>query len=216
MRRRIYWNLKKAIGLNNKSTTDWYDKNKFNKILSTIDSNKFNHKNKIGKFKFNNINNLVNNIKNNTISEADAKKKINKLNEIKKAEIKGKCLINGQKMLLNLFDDLVETIFNNNKIVKEDNNKIVKEDNIKIVKEDNNSTVKEDDNKIVKEDNNKIVKENNKIVKEDNSKIVKEDNNANDNDDDNDGNDDNDDDDTAVKEIIILKRSMKQNHFKTK
>ena len=151
---------------------------------------------------------MVNNIKNNTISEADAKKKINKLNEIKKAEIKGKCLINGQKMLLNLFDDLVETIFNNNKIVKEDN--------IKIVKEDNNSTVKEDDNKIVKEDNNKIVKENNKIVNEDNNKIVKEDNNGNDNDDDNDGNDDNDDDGTAVKEIIILKRSMKQNHFKTK
>ena len=80
MRRRIYWNLKKAIGLNNKRTTDWYVKNKFNKILSTIDSNKFNHKNKIGKFKFNNINYLVNNIKNNTISEADAKKKINKLN----------------------------------------------------------------------------------------------------------------------------------------
>ena len=33
---------------------------------------------------------LINNIKNNTISEADTKKKINKLNEIKKAEIKRK------------------------------------------------------------------------------------------------------------------------------
>ena len=44
-----------------KSTTDWYDKNKFNKVLTTIDCNKFNHKNKIGKFKFNDINNLINN-----------------------------------------------------------------------------------------------------------------------------------------------------------
>ena len=83
---------------NDESTTDWYDKNKFNKILTTIDSNKFNHKNKIGKLKFNDINNLVNNIKNNTISEAHAKqKKLNVLNEIKKTDIKNKRLINGQK-----------------------------------------------------------------------------------------------------------------------
>ena len=54
------------------------------KILTTIDNNNFNHKNKIGKLKFNDINNLINNIKNNTISEADTKKKINELKEIKK------------------------------------------------------------------------------------------------------------------------------------
>ena len=82
--------LKETFGLNNKSRTNWYDKNKFNKILTTIDNNNFNHKNKIGKFKFNDINNLINNIKNNTISEADTKKKINKLNEIKNLETKGK------------------------------------------------------------------------------------------------------------------------------
>ena len=70
----------------NKSTTDWYDKNKFKKILTAIDSNGFNHKNKIGKLRFNDINNLVNNIRNNTISAADAKKKINELNQIKKVE----------------------------------------------------------------------------------------------------------------------------------
>ena len=57
-------------------------KNKFNKILITIDSNNFNHKNKIGKLKFKDINNLINHIKSNTISEADTKKKINELNEI--------------------------------------------------------------------------------------------------------------------------------------
>ena len=52
------------------NTKDWYDTNKFKIILTTIDSNNFNHKNKIGKLKFNDINNLINNIKNNTISEA--------------------------------------------------------------------------------------------------------------------------------------------------
>ena len=82
--------LKEAICLNNKSTTDWYDKDKFNKILTTIDSNNFNHKIKIGKFRFNGINNLINNIKNNTISEADTKKKINELNEIKAELMDGK------------------------------------------------------------------------------------------------------------------------------
>ena len=59
----------------------------------------------------------------NTINEALAKQKLNALNEIKKAEIKNKCLINGQKELLNLFNDLIEAIFNNNNIiVSEDNN----------------------------------------------------------------------------------------------
>ena len=79
------------------NTTDWYDTNKFNLIRTTIDSNNFNYKNKIGKLKFNDINSLINNIKNKTISEADARTKLNALNEIKKTEIKGKRLINGQK-----------------------------------------------------------------------------------------------------------------------
>ena len=33
------------------NTADWYDKNKFKKILAIVNSNKFNHKNKIGKLK---------------------------------------------------------------------------------------------------------------------------------------------------------------------
>ena len=70
-------------------------------------------KNKIGKFKFNDINDLINNIKNNTISEADTKKKINELNKIKNVETKGKRLIKNQEKLLSLFDDL-KTIFNSN------------------------------------------------------------------------------------------------------
>ena len=157
--------LKEATGLNNKSTTNWYDKNKFNEILTTIDSNNFNHKNNIGKLKFNDINNLINNIKNNTISEADTKKKINKLNEIKNVETKGKRLIDSQKILLKLFDDLVAAILNNNS------------------------------NKIVNDDKNKIVnKDNNKIVNEDNNKIVNKDNNINDNDNDNENDNESDDD----------------------
>ena len=56
---------------NDDNTIIWYDKNKFNGILSTINSNNFSHKNKIGKFKFNDTNDLINNIKNNTISESD-------------------------------------------------------------------------------------------------------------------------------------------------
>ena len=65
---------------------------------------------------------MINNIKNNTISETDTKKKINELNEIKKAEIKDKRLINGQKMLLNLFDDLVEAILINSNDSNNNNN----------------------------------------------------------------------------------------------
>ena len=56
---------------------------------------------------------MINSIKGNTISEANAKKKINELNEIKKVEIKGKRLIESQKKLLSLFDDL-KTIFDEN------------------------------------------------------------------------------------------------------
>ena len=94
----------------NSNITSWYDTDKFNKILATIDNNNFNHKNKIGKLKFNDINDLINSIKGNTISEADTKKKINELNEIKKVETNGKRLIESQKKLLSLFDDL-KTIF---------------------------------------------------------------------------------------------------------
>ena len=42
---------------------------------------------------------MINSIKNNTISEADAKNKINELNEIKKVEISGKRLIENRKKI---------------------------------------------------------------------------------------------------------------------
>ena len=67
------------------------DKNKFKEILTIIDSNKFGHKNKIGDFKYIDIKDLVNNIKDNAISETDAKKRLNTLNKIKihKQNVKG-------------------------------------------------------------------------------------------------------------------------------
>ena len=139
------------------NTTDWYDKNKFNEILTTIDSNKFNHKNKIGKLKFNGINNLINNIKNNTISEALAKQKLDALNEIKKAEIKNKRLISSQKKLLNLFDDLLEAIFNNKSISNIDDNVSVNESVNKSVNESMNESVNES-NTVSKNENESVDK----------------------------------------------------------
>ena len=80
-------------------------------MLAIIDSNKFNYKNKIGEFKYIDIKDLVNNIRNNTISEISAKKGLNTLNKIKNAEmIKYKRRTPKQKELLNLFNDLLDTI----------------------------------------------------------------------------------------------------------
>ena len=104
------------------NTTDWFDESKFKKILDIVASNQFNHKNKIGEFKYNEIKGLINNIKNNTISEIHAKKKLNTLNETKKAELKKyKICTPTQKELLNLFDDLLKTILNDNDNDNNDN-----------------------------------------------------------------------------------------------
>ena len=89
---------------------NWLGKNKFKEILTIIDINKFGHKNKIGDFKNIDIKDLVNNIKDNTISEIDAKKRLNTLNKIKNSEIKYKRLIPGQKEILNLFNNLSDII----------------------------------------------------------------------------------------------------------
>ena len=56
-------------------------------MFAIIDSNKYNHKNKIGEFNYIGIKGLVNEIRNNTVSEMPAKKGLNTLNEIKNAEI---------------------------------------------------------------------------------------------------------------------------------
>ena len=90
---------------------NWFGRNKFKQILAIIDSNRFNYKNKIGEFKYIGIKDLVNNIRNNTISEISAKKGLNTLNKIKNAEmIKYKRHTPKQKELLNLFNDLLNTM----------------------------------------------------------------------------------------------------------
>ena len=70
---------------------------------------------------------MVNNIKNNTISEIFPKKGLNTLNEIKNAKIiKNKKRTPGQKELLNLFNDLSDTILIDKKLKlesQEDKNK---------------------------------------------------------------------------------------------
>ena len=90
---------------------NWIDKNKFKEILAFIDSNEFNYKNKTGEFKYIDIKDLVNNIKNNTVSETDVKKVLNELNEIKNVEIiKYKKCTPGHKNILNLFNNLSDII----------------------------------------------------------------------------------------------------------
>ena len=66
---------------------NWIDKNKFKEILAIIDSKEFSHRNKIGEFQYVKIKDLVNNIKNNTISKISAKKGLNTLNKLKNAGI---------------------------------------------------------------------------------------------------------------------------------
>ena len=97
-------------------------------MLAINDSNKLNYKNKIGKFKYIDIKNLLNNIRNNTISEIPIKKGLNILNEIKNAEIiTMKRYSYKQKELLNLFNNLLHTI-STNKTLKS------KSQNINVIK----------------------------------------------------------------------------------
>ena len=68
---------------------------------------------------------MVNNIQNNTISEIDAKKYLNKLNEIKNVEIiKYKKHTPGHKKLLNLFDDLSDIILTDKTLESQENEKV--------------------------------------------------------------------------------------------
>ena len=92
---------------------------------------------------------LVNNIKDNTISQTDAKKRLNTLNKIKNSEIKHKRLIPGQKELLNLFNDLSDIILTDKTLMSsKDENKKLKEVNEKLKEEKENEN--EDDDDIMK------------------------------------------------------------------
>ena len=129
-----YANTKKLIEEPKEiKSPNWTDKNKSEKNLAIIDSNKFNCKNIIDEFKYIDIKNLVNNIKNNTISEIDAKKDLNKLNEIKNVEtMKYKKRTPGHKELLNLFNDLLDIILTDKTLESESQEDKNKNENEKV------------------------------------------------------------------------------------
>ena len=89
---------------------------------------------------------MVNNIRNNTISEIDAKKRLNTLNIIKNSEIKHKRLIPGQKELLNLFNDLSDIILTDKTLMSS------KDENEKLKEEHENENENENENKYGNED----------------------------------------------------------------
>ena len=91
---------------------------------------------------------MVNNIKNNTISEIDAKKDLNTLNKIKNAEIiKYKKRTPGHKELLNLFNDLLDIILTDKTLESESQeNKNENENEIKNINDKNEN----DDDEIIK------------------------------------------------------------------
>ena len=76
---------------------------------------------------------MINNVNNNTIGEMLPREKLNKSNELKKAEIKGMRIINCQKELLTFFNMLLNLIFT------EDNNDSSNNHN------DDNDSLTEDD-----------------------------------------------------------------------
>ena len=129
------------------SYLNWFDKNKFKNILAIIDSNAFNYRHKIGKFKYIDIKDFINKIKNNTVSEISAKKYLNTLNELKNAEItKQKNRTPKQKELLNLFNDLPDTILTDKTL------KLTKPRRWWNVNENENDNVNENDETLMSSD----------------------------------------------------------------
>ena len=91
---------------------------------------------------------MINNIRNNTISEIDVKKDLNALNEIKNVEIiKYKKRTPGHKKLLNLFNDLLDIILTDKTLESESQeNKNENENEIKNINDKNEN----DDDEIIK------------------------------------------------------------------
>ena len=158
-----------------KNTTDsypnWFDKNKFKNILAITDSNKFNYRQKIGEFRYTEIKDLVNNIRNNTISEIFAKKDLNTLNEIKNAEIiKYKKRTPGHKELLNLFNDLLDIILTDKTLESESQEDKNKNENEKVEsRKEENENENKDENEDEDYDDDETMSQNKK-----NPEIIKE------------------------------------------
>ena len=107
---------------------------------------------------------MVNNIRNNTISEIDAKKDLNKLNEIKNVEIiKYKKRTTKHKELLNLFNDLLNIILTDKTLelqIQEDKSK---NENEKVESGKVESRKAENENENEDEDEDETVDQNKKI-----------------------------------------------------
>ena len=87
---------------------------------------------------------MVNNIRNNTISEISAKKGLNTLNEIKNAEIiKYKRRTPKQKELLNLFNDLLDTILTDKTLMSSNENENENENKNENENENGNNIIKQ-------------------------------------------------------------------------
>ena len=95
---------------------------------------------------------MVNNIRKNTISEISAKKGLNTLNEIKNAEIiKYKKRTPKQKELLNLFNNLLDTILTDEAL----KSKCQKDQTSMSLKDEKeNEKENEKQNKLLNNDNN--------------------------------------------------------------
>ena len=146
-------NLKKIIKEEPKEIKipNWLDKNKFKEMLIIIDSNKFGHINKIGDFKYIDIKDLVDNIKDNTISEIDAKKRLNTLNIIKNSEIKHKRF---------MFHDLSDIILTDKTLMSsKDENENENENKNENENENENENKNENENDHETINQNKIIKE---------------------------------------------------------
>ena len=154
---------------------NWFERNKFKKIIAIIDSNKFNYKSEIGELKYIGIKDLVNNIRNNTISEISAKKCLNKLNQIKNAGIiKNKRRTPKQKELSHSFNELLDTILTDktlkSKSQKDDENENGKtlmssnedDENDKILMSSNED---DDENKNENEDDDERMNQNEKHIR---------------------------------------------------
>ena len=140
---------------------NWFDKNKLRKISAIVNNNKFNHKTKIGKFKYTDIKSMVDDINKNTISEKLARKNLNALNELKNAEIKNKRLSSNQTELLTLFDHLLETISNNNSNNNNNNNNGNNNENESESEDENdNDNVNDNDSESKSESENENENEN--------------------------------------------------------
>ena len=170
------------------SYPNWFDKNKFKNILAIIDSNKFNYKNKIGEFKYIDIKDLVNNIRNNTISKIDAKKDLNTLNKIKNPGImkyRQRTTVHKEfSTILYIFNDLSDTILTDKTLEsesQEDKNENENDETLMPSKDDANENDKtlmssnednenenedDDDETMSKNEKSEIIKGRNDILDE--------------------------------------------------